>query len=96
MEFFDYKGFMNDFAIADMFGEEAIRDTYRRAKAEWKHNADYYGSLVMTLNHRLWFHYDSGNEDYARIYDELWRDANESIYELFKGEELSQIIQFLD
>ena len=93
---FDYKGFMQDFMIADHFGEGAVRDTYNRAKAEWKHNADYYGSLVMTLNHRLWWHYDNGNEFYARLYDELWRDANESIYELFEGEELSQIIQFLD
>ena len=96
MSEFDYKGFMRDFAIADLFGEGAVRDTYNRAKEEWKDNADYYGSFVMTLNHRLWWHYDNGNENYARLYDELWREANESIYELFEGEELSQIIQFLD
>ena len=96
MSDFDYKGFMKDFAIADLFGEDAIRDTFNRAKAEWKDNADYYGSFVMTLNHRLQWHYDNGNEDYARLYDELWREANESIYELFKGEELQQIVAFLD
>lgn len=96
MSEFDYKGFMKDFAIADLFGEDAIRDTFNRAKAEWKDNADYYGSFVMTLNHRLWWHYDNGNELYARLYDELWREADAAIPELFTGEDLNKIYAFLD
>ena len=35
---FDYKGFMQDFMIADRFGEAAVRDTYKRAFREWKDN----------------------------------------------------------
>jgi hypothetical protein len=93
---FDYKGFMQDFRIADMFGSHAIKDTFNRADKEWKTNADYYGSLILTLNHLLWYHYNNNNIEYAKIYDELWRKANDLIYTYFKGAELQKILAFLD
>ena len=46
---FDYKGFMTDFRIADLFGENAIRDTYKRAFAEWKDNVEYFASFVKSF-----------------------------------------------
>lgn len=93
---FDYKGFMQDFRIADRFGVRAIKDTFKRAHDEWKDNADYYASFVMTLNHLLWYHYEHGNEEYARIYDALWKKADAFVSKHFKGEELNKIIAFLD
>ena len=30
--------FWQDFSMADKFGNEAIADTYRKVKAEWKDN----------------------------------------------------------
>ena len=33
--------FMRDFDIADMFGENAIKDTFKRAFDEWKGNYIY-------------------------------------------------------
>ena len=93
---FDYKGFMQDFRIAEIFGKDAIRDTFERAKEEWKNNADYFGSLVMTLNHLIWYHYDNGSSELAELYDELWREADELVFELFKDEELQKILDFLD
>ena len=73
---FDYTGFMTDFAIADRFGESAVRETFDRAMKEWKDNVEYFASFVMTLNHRLWMWYDAGNEEKARLYDELWMKAD--------------------
>ena len=93
---FDYKGFMQDFAIADAFGERAVRDTAKRARAEWKDNVQYYASLVMTLNHRIWFWHDRGNEKMARLYDELWRAAHRFGCEHFKGEDAMYYYEFLD
>lgn len=93
---FDYKGFMQDFRIADVFGKKAIKDTFNRCHKEWQNNADYYGSFVMTLNHLLWYHYEKGNQDYAVLYDELWQKANDFVYSHFKGKELQKIIAFLD
>lgn len=96
MSEFDYKGFMQDFRIADTFGMEAIKDTFNRAHDEWKNNADYYASFVMTLNHLIWYHYDHGNEEYARLYDSLWKKADAFVFKHFKGKELQKIIAFLD
>lgn len=93
---FDYKGFMNDFRIADIFGVNAIRDTFNRCQEEWKDNADYYASFVMTLNHLIWFHYDNGNIEIANVYNELWRKADAFVYTHFKGDELNHILSILD
>lgn len=93
---FDYKGFMRDFRIAEVFGKGAIIDTFNRATLEWNDNADYYGSLVMTLNHLLWYHYERDENELAELYNNLWMEADANIPKLFKGEDLRNIYAFLD
>ncbi len=93
---FDYKGFMSDFRIADHFGVSAVKDTYRRAFAEWKDNLEYCTALTLTLNHLIWFHYDRKNEELARIYDGFWKKTYNYGLNHFKGEELSKYIRDLD
>ena len=95
MDEFDYKGFMQDFRIADHFGEDAIRDTYNRAFNEWKDNVRYFASLVMTLNHLIWFWYER-DDSRARLYDELWRKADEWGCEHLKGADAEYYFRFLD
>lgn len=46
--------FAMDFAIAEAFGENAVKDTYRRAMRGWKDNYKYLTELVIVLNHRIW------------------------------------------
>lgn len=96
MDEYDYKGFMQDFRIADMFGKKAVIDTFNRCHEEWKDNVDYYGSFILTLNHLIWFHYDNGNMEVAKVYDELWRKADDFAMNHFKGDDLNKIIAFLD
>ena len=91
-----YKGFWQDFTIADAFGENAIRDTYQRAFKGWKDNVEYFASLVMTLNHKIWIWYERGNNEYAAIYNELWEKADQYGRETFKGEDATYYFQFLD
>lgn len=91
----DYKGFWQDFTIADAFGVSAIKDTYKRAFDEWKDDVKYYASFVMTLNHKIWQWYGK-NEEIARVYDDLWRKADEYGREHFKGEDASYYFEFLD
>ena len=93
---FDYKGFMQDFAIADMFGADAVKDTYRRAFEGWKDNVDYFSSLVLTLNHRLWMHYNNGNNKMALLYDALWKQADGYACEHFKGKDAEYYFNFTD
>lgn len=91
----NYKGFLRDFRIADMFGKNAIRDTYRRAFDEWKDNVEYFASFVLTLNHQIWDWYRK-DEGIARLYDELWHKANAWGIGHFKGKDAEYYFRFLD
>ena len=46
--------FYTDFSIADKFGVEAIKDTYKRVFQEWRHDYKYITELAMVLNWKLW------------------------------------------
>ena len=87
--------FWQDFEIAEAFGADAIRDTYRRAFENWKTNVEYLTELVMVLNWKLWQHYEEGN-GYAEIYDELWRTADAWAMENLTGEDLSYFLRTTD
>lgn len=90
----DYKGFWQDFSIADAFGLAAIQDTYNRA-LEWKTNTEYITSLVITLNHKIWFWYEK-NDNYARLYNKLWSELDEWCLDNLKGKDLEYYIQTTD
>lgn len=92
----DYKGFWQDFTIADAFGLSAIQDTYNRAFKEWRTNAEYVTALVLTLNHKIWQHYEAGKNEYATLYDKLWREADEWCLDNLKGKDIEYYIQTLD
>ena len=87
--------FWTDFTIADMFGLNAIQDTYNRAFSEWKNDYKYLAELVMILNWKIWSHYEK-NREYADLYDKLYNEANTYAYEHLKGEELSYFYRVTD
>ena len=80
--------FWQDFTIADAFGADAVKDTFKRAFDGWKHDYMYLTDLVMVLNHKIWQHYGNGNEEMARLYNELWRKADVYACDNLKGMEL--------
>ena len=90
-----FTSFGRDFAIADMFGISAIKDTFNRAFNEWKHNYKYLTELVMVLNWRI-FEYYNKNRQYAIVYDELWRKADDYAINNLKGEELDYYYRVTD
>ena len=88
--------FYLDFSIADRFGESAIKDTYKRAFRDWKNSYEYLTELVIALNHKIWEHYQKGNQSYAELYDELWRKADNYAMENLKGKELEYFFRKTD
>lgn len=78
--------FYTDFSIADGFGEAAIRDTYKRAFDSWKNNVEYVTELVMALNWKIFEHHGK-NQKLAKLYDELWREADEWCMDNLEGED---------
>lgn len=80
--------FYLDFGIAETFGEQAIKDTYAKAFEDWKHDYKYLTELVMVLNWKIWEHYED-NDKLARLYNNLWEEADNYACDNLKGEELT-------
>ena len=88
--------FFMDFSIADVFGANAIKDTYKRAFNEWKSDYKMLTALVVTLNHKIWEHYEHHNDDFAKLYDSLWRQAEDYALTNLKGDELKYYHEITD
>lgn len=127
--------FWQDFSIADMYGAEAVRDTYNRAFAEWRSNTEYLCEFVVCLNHKIWQHYEqqqreqrqseqerrqaeaaadisskeqaltaaaahavaaAQQSDFAKLYDELWKQADEWAMDNLTGNDMQQYLDFTD
>lgn len=84
-----------DFTIAELFGESAIRDTYERLFNAFKGDTKSLTELVLILNWKIWAWYEV-NEAVARVYDELWRKADEWACDNLKGEDAEYYYRTLD
>lgn len=87
--------FTTDFAIAEAFGTNAIKDTFNRAFNEWKGNYVYLTELVIVLNWKIWQWYGR-NEEFATLYNECWEKADEFAVNNLKGDELSYFYRTTD
>lgn len=87
--------FFMDFSIADVFGEEGIRDTYNRSIKHWKHDYKFITELYLVLNHKIWQWYKKNN-DLAKLYDELWRDCGSYCDDNFSKDELEYFYKITD
>ena len=88
--------FYKDFSIADAYGANAIKDTYKRAFNEWKDNTVYLTELVMALNWKIFEHYEAGRKGYAKLYNDLWTEADSWAVENLKGEDLKYFLETTD
>ena len=88
--------FFMDFSIADAFGVNAIKDTFNRAFKEWKSDYKMLTALVITLNHKIWQHYEAKNDKLASLYDELWRKADQYACDTLKDNALQYFIEVTD
>lgn len=87
--------FRQDFKIADAFGVSAIKDTYKRARSEWKDNVEYMAELTCVLNWGVCRWYGT-NDKIATLYEKLWKDCEEFCYEHFKGKDLEKYLDIID
>lgn len=98
-EMTDYKPFTtfwSDFYIAEvMEGEKGVKETFKRAFESWKGDYKYLTELVMVLNNKIWYFYER-NDEMAKLYDALWREADAYACETLKGEEAEYYYRVLD
>lgn len=88
--------FGSDFDIADSFGAAAVKDTFARAFAEWRTEYKYLTELVMVLNWKSAQHYQAGNIAMAKLYADLWEQADQWACENLQGEELQYFYRATD
>ena len=88
--------FYTDFSIADNFGIDAVRDTYKTCFKEWSSDYKMLTELVMALNWKIWEHFNAGNEEFAEVYNELWEKADAYALDNLKGEEMTYFIRTTD
>lgn len=87
--------FWMDFSIADVFGEKAIKDTYKRTFEEWNHDVKFVTELCMVLNWKIHQWYGK-NDAYATLYDKLWRKVDTWCMRHLKGNDLSYFLDTTD
>ena len=88
--------FWQDFTIADHFGLNAIKDTYKRAMKEWKNNTEYITEISIVLNLKIWQHYESHNDSFATLYDSLWKECEDYIFKHFDKKALRRYCEITD
>ena len=72
--------FMNDFAIAEQFGIEAVKDTFKRAFDEWKDDIKYLAELCLVTNTLCWHFYSKGNEKLSGLYADYYHQCMDYAY----------------
>ena len=88
--------FFADLSIAECYGAKGVKDTYRQVMRSWGKNLDFMCEWVVCLNQKIWQHHDTNNYILAKVYDELWRKADDYCRNHFKGEELSKYYAYID
>lgn len=86
--------FWGDFRVC-FFDKEAIKDTYKRAFAEWKDDKVYGTELALVLNWLSWFYYEKDN-DVAKLYSDLYYEVREYVLDNWKDEKLSYYLETTD
>lgn len=87
--------FFYDLSIAECYGINAVKETYRDVIASWGNDIDYMCEFVICLNQKICQHYGK-NKELVKVYNELWRKADNFCREHFKGEELNKYYKYID
>lgn len=88
--------FWSDFSIADAFGMEAVKDTFKRAFKGWKDNYVYLTELEIVMNWKCWQHYEKGNMKLSQVYSEYYYKCRDYAYETFNEEQLQYHFELTD
>lgn len=87
--------FWDDFSIADIFGIEAIIDTFERAFSEWKEDVRYISELSLVLNHKGIYYSDS-RPMLSNAYLTLWERLHRWAQNYYTGEDAEYYFSVTD
>ena len=85
--------FANDFAIADWYNADSVRETYERVKKEWLSNYKAFTEVVIALNLLSWAHNQlkkqgvDGRDEFIELYSNLYYKSVDDFYDKYRGNE---------
>lgn len=88
--------FLREFAIAELLGEKEIKKLYEHYHKMYKDNVQYYTEFVVALNWRLWYTYEKWFMNLAKLYDELWWEADLFAQDHFKWKDADYFFKYTD
>lgn len=94
--------FWNDFSIADLYGPDAIIDTFKRAFREWREDVEYLTELALVLNHKGFFYYrekepkSSSLNLISRLYFMMWEQVDNYAHEHLDDEDFAYYHRITD
>lgn len=87
--------FYSDLSIAEWYGRDSIKDTFKRVVKYWKGDVKMFTEFVICLNMKIWEHYELGCY-YENLYTELWGKACNIAMKTYKGEDLNYFLTMTD
>ena len=88
--------FWMDFTIAEHFGIEAVKDTFRRAFGEWKSDVVYITELALVMNWKCWDKWEKGDEELGRYYSDRYYEVREWCLDNLEGDDLRYYFETTD
>lgn len=88
--------FFEDFTIADAFGIDAVKDTFKRAFKEWKNNCEYVTELSIVMNLKCWYWYEKDNMELSKLYSDYYYKVDGWCMNHLKGDELQRYLSITD
>jgi hypothetical protein len=88
--------FFSDLSLVEVYGVDAVKDTYSRVMNEWGNNLEFMCEWVISLNQKIWQHHEYGQKELVEVYDKLWRKCDDLCREHFEGEELRYYYDYID
>ena len=89
----------NDFFVAELFSndeESAVRETYNTLFDAFKDDYKRLTELVMVLNWRHFAHYEKGNIELFKVYQELYLKLHEYCLDNLKDEAVEYYLNTTD
>lgn len=79
--------YTSDFSIAEWCvpaeGMSAIASTLRNALTNWRDSIEFFAEIIIVLNMKSWEHHARGNEEYSRMYSELYLMVKDLYFDWF-------------
>lgn len=90
--------FWEDFTIAEAFGVNAVKDTFKRAFLNWKDDIYMATALTVTVNHKRWQRHANKNTELTELYSNYYYKCFDYILEdgRYEADELKYFLRIID